>query len=336
MKTETMLITGGKRNRNAYDMDCLAECYEAGIYEVDFGRKRLRRTYLETKPDYNLYSKNYSLTFRSGAIHNGDLYTCTHSEIVVFDLQRFAVKDRMTHRLFNDIHHVLPVDGKERLWIANTGLDRVGEYTVANQLRLHPVLAPEQITPLDETIDYRKVSTKPHQVHPNHVFQLNGNLWATRFNQQDAFCVAHPQKTIPIPAGKPHDGLVTDGRLYFTTVNGTVVRVDPDDDRRSQTFDISSLYRGFNPGWCRALAVDKDVAYVGYSAFRWTYHLENIRFIGNSMRDLARQMGRQRPARIVKYDMRRKQIVDEMIFSDGDIHLIFSVLFGNAPDHGEF
>ena len=335
MKTESFIITGGKRNRNAYDMDCLADCYEAGIYDVDFGRKRIRRSYFETRPDYDLYSKSYSLAFRSGTIFHGDLYTCTHSEIVIFDLQRFAVKDRLTHRLFNDIHHVLPVDGKTRMWIADTGLDRVGEYTGMGRLRLHSVLEPGQTKTLDETVDYRKVSTKPHKAHPNHVFRLNGDLWATRFNQRDAVCVPNPQKSIKIPTGKPHDGLLADGRLYFTTVNGTVVRVDTDDGARTQTFDISSLYRGFNPGWCRALAVNKEVVYIGYSAFRWTYRLENIGFIGSSMRNIARQLGQKRPARIVKYDMQRRQIVDEMIFSDRGIDLIFSILFANDPDHGE-
>jgi hypothetical protein len=152
---------------------------------------------------------------------------------------------------------------------------------------------------------------------------------------KDAVCIAHPQKLIDIPAGKPHDGLFTGGRLYFTTVNGTVVRVDLDGDGRMHTYDISSLYRGFNPGWCRALAVDQEMVYVGYSAFRWTYHLENISFIGSNMRKIARQLGQQRPARIVKFDMQRKQIMDEMSFSNGEVALIFSILSANDPDRGE-
>ena len=316
-------------------MDCLAECYEAGIYDVDFGRKRIQRSYFETQPDYDLYNKNYSLTFRSGTIHKGDLFTCTHSEIVVFDLQRFSVKDRLSHRLFNDVHHVLPIDGLNRMWVASTGLDRVGEYTETNGLRLHPVMPPEQMKPLDETVDYRKVSTKPHESHPNHLFRLNGYIWATRFNQRDAVCLPHPQKKIEIPTGKPHDGLLDSGRLYFTTVNGTVVRVDLDNGGRIDTFDLASLYRGFNPGWCRALAVDGELAYVGFSAFRWTYRLENLSFIGSSMLNLARQMGSKRPARIVKYDMQRRRILDEMVFSDGGIDLIFSIFFANDSDHGE-
>ena len=335
MKTKTFIITGAKRNRAPYDMDRLAECYEAGIYDVDFGRKRVQRSYFETKPDYDLYSKSYSLAFRSGSICSDDLYTCTHSEIVVFDLQRFQVKDRMTHPLFNDIHHVLPVDGKSRMWIADTGLDRVGDYTAAEGLQLHPVLEPGQSRPVDETVDYRIISTKPHRSHPNHVFRLNGHLWATRFNQQDAICVQVPEEKITIPVGKPHDGLLTEDRLYFTTVNGCVVRFDLNENKRLHAFDISSDYRGFNPGWCRGLAVDKDTAYVGFSAFRWTYHLENLNFIGGSMRKVARQLSRQRPARIVKYDLRRSRIVDEMVFSNGDIDLIFSILFHNASGSGD-
>lgn len=325
MTHEKFIITGGKRNSKSYSMDLLSECYEAGIYEIDFGRKSIQRIYIEPKPDYEIYTQNYSLTFRSGCIVDNCLYTCTHSEIIVFDLDTFTVKNRFTHPLFNDLHHVVAL-ADDKILFASTGIDHVGEFTQNTVVKLTPVLEPHRLKPIDKTIDYRNVSTKPHIAHPNHVFRLNGALWATRFNQMDAVCMNDLHKTIKIPGGKPHDGSVKEGKLFFTTVNGMVVSYDVHNLEASNVYDISASYRINNPGWCRSLSVDGDCVYVGFSAFRWTYRLENMSFIGNNIRTIAKKLSKNQPARIVKYDMSRKKIVDEMLFSNGDISLIFSIL----------
>jgi len=325
MTREKFIITGGKRNSKSYSMDHLSECYEAGIYEIDFSRKSIQRIYIEPKPDYDIYTVNYSLTFRSGCIVDNCLYTCTHSEIIFFDLDTFTVKNRFTHPLFNDLHHVVAF-ADDKILFASTGIDHVGEFTQNTVVKLKPVLESHSLKPIDKTIDYRNVSTKPHIAHPNHVFRLNGDLWATRFNQMDAVCINDLNKTIKIPSGKPHDGSIQDGRLFFTTVNGMVVSYDIHNMKTSNVYNISASYRTFNPGWCRSLSVDGDYVYVGFSAFRWTYHLENMSFIGNCIRTIAKKLSKNRPARIVKYDIRRKKIVDEMLFENGDISLIFSIL----------
>ena len=305
-------------------MKNLSDCYEAGIYEIDFKRKCLQRSYTEAKPNYQIYARGYSLTFRGGSLLGANLYTCTHSEIVEFDMSTFTVKNRRSHRLFNDLHHVAATS--TGLLFASTGIDHIGEYSEAGEIRLYPVFDGSEYEPPDMETDYRILSTKPHRSHPNHVFQVGDRLWATRFNQKDAVCLGDLSRRLPIGEGKPHDGLIREGRLHFTTVDGKIVVYDPRTLERLDLHDIAALYRNDSPGWCRGLEVIGEFAYVGFSAFRWTLSLENIRFLAKNLVSLGKKLNRDQPARIVKYDMRERRIVDEMLLDGGEIGLIFSIL----------
>jgi hypothetical protein len=329
MEEERFIITGGKRNDAPFSMKTLSDCYEAGIYEIDFEGKRLRRSYTEARPDYQIYARSYSLTFRGGSLWDGSLYTCTHSEIVEFDVSTFTIRNRRSHRLFNDLHHVAATDN--RLLFASTGIDHIGEYSEAGEIRLYPVLDGSEYERPDMDTDYRILSTKPHRSHPNHVFQVGDRLWATRFNQKDAVCLCDLSRRLPIGVGKPHDGLIREGRLHFTTVDGKLVIYDPQTLERLALHDIAALYRNDNPGWCRGLEVIGEIAYVGFSAFRWTLSLENIGFLAKNLVSLGKKLKRDQPARIVKYDMRGRRIVEEMLLDEGEIGVIFSIL--RVPSH---
>ena len=60
----------------------------------------------------------------------------------------------------------------------------------------------------DPAVDYRLVrTTKPHHAHPNHVFQIGDEVWATRFEQRDAVSLTQPGRRIAIDLERPHDGL---------------------------------------------------------------------------------------------------------------------------------
>lgn len=59
--------------------------------------------------------------------------------------------------------------------------------------------------------------------HPNHVFELDGEVWVTRFEQRDAICLTTSSPRTDIAAQRSHDGYLFGDRVYFTTVDGHVV-----------------------------------------------------------------------------------------------------------------
>ena len=127
---------------------------------------------------------------------------------------------------FNDLHHVVP-DSSGNLLVTSTGLEMVVRVTPDGEiLDQWNVLGEDPWEKFSRDTDYRKVdSTKPHRSHPNFAFELDGNIWATRFYQRDAVCLSDPSKRIDIGVQAPHDGLVRNGSIHFTTVDGHIVIV---------------------------------------------------------------------------------------------------------------
>ena len=77
------------------------------------------------------------------------------------------------------------------------------------------------------SVDYRQgVDLKPHRAHPNYVFFVDGEPFATRFELRDAISLNDPARRISIGGERVHDGVVHDGLIYFTTVDGCVAIVD--------------------------------------------------------------------------------------------------------------
>jgi hypothetical protein len=226
--------------------------------------------------------------------------------------------------LFNDLHFAGSINGKKL--VAITGIDHIGEIITQEKIRLFPVMDNGNCQPPSDNKDYRVISTKPHHSHPNHVFQLNGDMWATRFRQKDAICLNDPSKKINIGVARPHDGIVRQDRLYFTTVNGLILVYDTSNLRLISKHNIASLYKKFSPGWCRGLEVIDDYAYVGFSTLRWTYSLENIKYFAKNVLSFGKKLKKNLPSRIVKFDMRKQRIIDEMVFEGHEIGQVFSIL----------
>lgn len=320
---EIFIVTGGKRNNETFSLDRLAYSYDAGIYRVDFGEKRIIESYIECDLNENIYVPEYTLSFRAGCINRNEIITCTHSEIVIFDSSNLVVKNRISDTCFNDIHCVLP-DGK-KIWFTSTGIDMVGCIDGKGSIELFPVIndANER---LQENVDYRCVCTKPHRSHPNFVFFIDGNIWVTRFNQKDAICLDDHSRRINIGVERPHDGIVRDNRVYFTTVDGKLVECDVEKGEPIRVHDLSGHYRSGNPGWCRGLSIEGDYAYIGFTAIRKTRNIENLSFLTDAVRMIGDRLKNNAPARILKYNLKKEKIEDEMLFRPSEIGIVFSIL----------
>src|SRR5947209_2923781 len=164
-----------------------------------------------------------AILFKSASIVNGKMYACTSVEVMLYSVPEFELLHYISLPCFNDLHHVCPTaDGN--LLVVSTGLDLVVEDTVdGTVLREWNVLGEQPWERFSREIDYLTVpSTKPHRSHPNHVFLLDGEIWATRLEQRDAVSLTNPGRRIDIGVQRPHDGYLFGGSIYFTTVDGKI------------------------------------------------------------------------------------------------------------------
>ena len=204
-------------------------------------------------------SEEASHVFKAAARVGDKLYTCTSTEAVIFEVPSFKQIGYVSLPCFNDLHHIAPMsDGS--LLVASTGLDMVVRFTLGGEvLDQWNVLGGDPWGRFSRDVDYRRIeSTKPHQSHPNHVFQLGEEIWVTRFSQRDAICLSNREKRIAIDVQRPHDGLVYGDHIYFTTVDGKIVIADRNRLQVVQVVDLTEIHAALNPsdnllGWCRGI-----------------------------------------------------------------------------------
>jgi hypothetical protein len=287
MEDKTRLYVLGGRQRRPMLKDPKEEWRwydKALILEVDTasGSARICVEY-ETPPEARA-GLTSSVNFHGGALENNILYTCTATEVMAFRLPEFKMVHYLSLPCFNDVHHSAP-DADGNFLIANTGLDMVIRCTPdGTVLGEWNVLREEPWSRFSKTIDYRKVeTTKPHPSHPNFAFELDGEVWATRFHQKDAISLNGSGRRIELAGERPHDGIITKEHIYFTAVDGKVVVVNRRTLKIEQIFDLRRVRDNGHeilPAWCRGLLpVVDDRVWVGFTRIRKTQFRENVRWV---------------------------------------------------------
>jgi len=276
------------------------------------------KTMAEAKADHEA-----SNLFASGTLHANKLYACTYTEVLILELPLFNRVGYISLPRFNAIHHVCPTQ-KGTLLIANTGLDMVVETTLEGTV-LHEwnVLGDDPWKRFSKNVDYRKIaSTKPHQSHPNFVFQLGDDVWVTRFHQRDAVCLTKPDQRIPLFIGRPHDGLLYRGMLYFTAVDGHLIEADPESLQLTSTWDLKALRGDARAvlGWCRGVAfVDSSRVWIGFTRIRKTSALENLNWIKHGFRAL------DCPTHIALFDVAKNKFLKQIDLESRGVNILFSI-----------
>jgi hypothetical protein len=207
------------------------------------------------------------------------------------------------------------------LLIANAGLEMVMEVTTAGEvLRVWNVLGEAPWERFSRDVDWRQVaSTKPHRSHPNYLFMIGDEIWATRFQQGDAICLTDPGKSITISHERIHDGVVYDGYVYFTTVSGSIVVANTTTLQVEDVIDLNSMHEdGSLLGWCRGIMLDGDRVWVGFSHIRPTKVRENVAFI---MRGFKQVKG----THIACYDLARRRHVVDIDLEPAGLNAVFSI-----------
>ena len=271
-------------------------------------------------------SDDSSNVFKSATLVGNRLYTCTSTEVLIFEVPGFKRIGYVSLPCFNDLHHVT-VTPEGHLLVANTGLDMVVKFTTEGQvLEQWNVLGEDPWSRFSREVDYRKVdTTKPHRSHPNGVFQLGDEVWVTRFIQRDAICLTTPGKRVNIEVQRPHDGLVCGDRIYFTTVDGRVVTANRHTLTIDHIFNLTEMHRAYDQndqllGWCRGvLPVDERRIWVGFTRVRKTKLTENVLWIKHAFKE------KESPTHIALYDIVEKKCLQEIDIERHGMNVIFGI-----------
>lgn len=283
-----LYVLGGRERRPGLkepSQNEVWELYEAAlIFEIDTDTPRVHTCVEYTSPREARAGDKPSAQFHSGAVIDRTLYACTRTEILIFQLPEFTRIGYISLPCFNDLHHVTrSSDGN--LLAVSTGLDMVIKLTPRGEvLNQWNVIGEDPWMRFSRTIDYRQVeTTKPHASHPNHVFELDGEVWVTRFHQQDAISLNGSGGRIEIGDERAHDGLVRGQRIYFTGVDGKIVIVNRRTLKVDEIIDLRTIQdsnREVLPAWCRGIyPEDEQRIWVGFTRIRKTQFQENLRWV---------------------------------------------------------
>jgi hypothetical protein len=265
-----------------------------------------------------------SVCFKCGTVAGDMFYACTSTEVLVYQLPGFKPVGYVSLPCFNDVHHVtLTPDGN--LLVVSTGLDMVVEVTPQGKmLREWSAVGEDPWTRFHKETDYRKVpSNKPYKAHPNFAFRLGTDLWVTRSDLKDAVCLTQRAQRIPINIECVHDGALFGGTIYFTTIDGNIVMVDPKSLRVVESVDLKTIDNkgGTALGFCRGvLPLEESRAWIGFTRFRQTKFKEKVAWVRHGLQ------GHRRPTRLALYDVVAKKCLKEINLEEYGMNAVFSIL----------
>jgi len=295
--------------------------YQMGVVlDLDTATARATREVEYVSPPDAAEPDSPRILFKSGTLQDGLLYLCTQTEVMVYKLPTFERLTYISLPMFNDVHHVRPTP-EGNLLVANTGLDTVVELTSAGDVvRIWNVLGEDPWARFSRETDYRMVkTTKPHHAHPNHVFYIGDEPWATRFEQRDAVSLLDPGRRIDIGLERIHDGEVHDGHVYFTTVDGNVVIADTTTLKVVEVIDLTKLHPSdMLLGWARGLHVDGRYMWVGFSRIRPTKFRENLGWV---LQGLKRDFG----THVGCYDLVTRKSIGQFNVEEFGLSAIFGI-----------
>ncbi len=331
----SLLVSGGIQRPEAEAMDSLSgtHYHRARLSRVDLAAGSEQTLLDYETPEGARPETTPGIRFTAMTLDKDRLYLCTGTEIFLYSHPGLELLRYATHPHFHDIHHVAPLNSA--LYVASTGLDMV--------LRLDPdTLEPMDSvnagdTPtwerFDQGKDWRLVhSTQPHEAHPNFLFTMNGQAWVTRGFKNDVMRLDDPSETVRLSELRVHDGVAHQGLLYFTSVDGTIIVLDPETKKIVERVDLKALEQTDLPlGWCRGLAVRDNVAYVGYTTLRTTRWKDNVEVFLNRRTG---QYSKVLPSRVCAYDLAQRTKLGEYVFGRDSIGAVFGVLVDEAGENG--
>jgi hypothetical protein len=321
--SELYVVGGAWRGSLFKKLEEWHACERALILTLNPGTKTSQVLVEYVSPENACPADSPSILFKSASLAGDKLYVCTPTEVLVYNVPGFELLSYVSLPCFNDLHHVCPTE-EGNILVADTGLDLVVEVSPQGELlREWSVLGEDTWRRFSRGIDYRKVlETKPHKSHPNHVFQLDDEVWVTRFEQRDAISLTRPGRRIDIGVQRPHDGHLVGDWIYFTTVDAHLVVANRNTLRIEDVIDLNTIDDEEHQvlGWCRGIVLtDKNEAWVGFTRIRSTRFKENLLWARHGFET------RNKPTHIALYDLAKKRRLDEISLEPFGLAVLFSV-----------
>lgn len=295
------------------------------ILELDLEKEKVNKVFEYISPKDACPEKDPSITFKAGYLTSHKFFICTQTEILICNPKTFEIQNYISLPSFNDIHHVRP-NGEGKILVASTGLDLILEINYTGKiLREWSAISENTWNRFSKEIDYRKVlTTKPHKSHPNYIFEYENEIWITRFEQKDAISL-YSSQVIKISIEKPHDGIVVGNDVFFTSVDGHLLKGNLVKREITSTFKLWEKYdKNIGVGWCRGLSViNERYVLIGFSRLRTTKVHQNINWVRNRMKMLDKW--ETYPSRVVLFDMKEDKIVKEINIEKYGMNAIFSI-----------
>lgn len=324
--SELYIVGGQQRGLQPISAHFTGNWYEyerAVALHADVTTGETRRILEWVTPPGSRPIQNPAILFKSGSLHGDRLFLTTQTEVLVYRVPSFELESYISLPFFNDVHHARPSsDGN--ILVAITGLDMVAEVTHGgdvvrtwNVLDLKESVWGSRFSP---DVDYRLIpTTKPHLAHPNHVFTIGDEPWATRFEQRDAISLLDPTRRIDIGIERLHDGIVYGDRVFFTAVDGKVVIADTRTLKVTEVIDLTSMHEPETLlGWCRGLMLDGDRMWIGFSRMRPTKFRKNVAWVKNGFRhSLGTHVG--------LYDLRERRLVAQLNVDAAGLNAVFGI-----------
>jgi hypothetical protein len=296
--------------------------YDRGVLMRVDPRSETVTTELEyLSPAGTNVAENPQVLFKSATVVGDTLYASTQTEVIIFRVPELEQTGHISLPCFNDVHHVRPMPNGNLL-VANSGLDMCLELgRDGSVVREWNTLGEAPWEKFDPAIDYRMgISTKPHGSHPNHVFLLGDEPWATRFEQRDAVALNDHSRRIDIGLERIHDGVVNGDKVWFTTVDGKLVVADTTSLEVEEIIDLTEMHDDTELlGWCRSLHFVPEGVWVGFSRIRPTKIRENVGWVA---RGFKRDLG----THIALYDLDGRKLLQEIDLERHGLSAVFSIL----------
>ena len=324
--TDSLYVVGGTQRKDAADRPQWQRYSGALVVRVDIETGEVHRSLDYQSPPEAGPDEGNSVTFKAATIDGDRLLVPTTTEILIYRLPDFVQTGYVSLPVFNDLHHVIP-GANNTLYVASTGLDMVFHLT-ENGEQLNEWSAADELpwSRFSREIDYRKIgSIKPHLSHPNFLFELDSDLWVTRCDSCDAVCLTDDHPKIDLGgSANPHDGILVNGNIYFTLVDGTLVIVDQETRRVTRSINLGKLVGTNHPlGWCRGVEIlSEDVAVVGFSRLRSTPWGHKIRWTKRLLGGSGHWLY---PTRIAAFDIRRDKMLWELDLEPYEMNAVFSI-----------
>ncbi|MDO6691872.1 hypothetical protein Q4574_01190 [Aliiglaciecola sp. 3_MG-2023] len=281
--SKKLMLSGGCLRPNGFELGEGKYYGKASLVLLDLESGEFSQLLTKTEGGENYPKEHPNLQFTAGCVDGDKLWLPTDTEVHCYSLPGLKPLSIFSHPCFHNIHSVHVLNGD--LVVTSTGLDNVVVMDIENG-EIKSILNTEGKDPwhrFDKHVDYRLVhSTRPHDSHPNFVFKIDEDLWATRCTQEDAVNLSKPTEIIDISLGgevSVHDGIWWENKLVFTRVDGYLVFSDPKSKKTLDTFDPFSGALNRPMGWCRGLHIDGDIFYIGYSKLRKTNLKSKIKFL---------------------------------------------------------